>query len=58
MLSREIPDAYFTIAFGIFPSSWNITMKSTEEKRKENEKQRRKKKMKRTMREKEMKIKL
>jgi hypothetical protein len=25
MLSREMPEAYLTIAFGIFPCSWNIT---------------------------------
>lgn len=25
MLSSDIPDAYLTIALGIFPSSWNIT---------------------------------
>jgi hypothetical protein len=35
MLSREMPEAYLTIAFGIFPCSWNITAVTGQRRRKD-----------------------
>lgn len=38
MLSSDIPDAYLTIALGIFPSSWNITEEWEEGNKNKNDK--------------------